>query len=183
MFFCISSILCDPETPYFWVMKNKQIRSGNHFSVPSLFLRIALGIPYLWFVADRLGVLGANGQPHVGWGDWSHFMEYARQTMSFLPGPVIPFFAVAATIGELTFGLLLLTGFLTRLAAIGSGILSLLFALSMAISFGIESPLGYSVFTVSAASFLLAALPEYKWSVDQLLKKVRTDLSSLREDE
>jgi len=164
-------------------MKNKQTQPGNHFSLPSLFLRIALAIPYLWFVADRLGLLGAHGQPHVGWGDWGHFMEYARQTMSFLPDSVIPFCAVTATIGELTFGLLLLTGFLTRYAAIGSGILSLLFALSMAISFGIESPLGYSVFTVSAASFLLAALPEYKYSIDQLLGKIRADLKALQTEE
>lgn len=139
---------------------------ANNFKVPSLFLRLAIGIPYLWFVSDRLGFLGKNGQPHVGWGDWTHFMIYARQTMSFLPGSVVPAFAVMATIGEGLFGLLLLTGLFTRMAALGSGILSLLFALSMAVSFGIESPLGYSVFTVSAASFLLACIPEYPWSVD-----------------
>jgi putative oxidoreductase len=141
----------------------------HNFRIPSILLRMALAIPYLWFVADRLGLLGAHGQPHVGWGDWGHFMEYARQTMSFLPGSAIPFFAVLATIGESSFGLLLLTGCFTRVAAIGSGILSFLFACSMAISFGIESPLGYSVFTVSAASFLLACVPEYEWSVDQYL--------------
>jgi uncharacterized membrane protein YphA (DoxX/SURF4 family) len=98
-------------------------------------------------------------------------MEYARQTMSFLPASIVPFFAVVATIGELTFGLLLLAGYFTRIAAIGSGILSFFFATSMAISFGIESPLGYSVYTVSAASFLLACVPEYKWSVDRYLSR------------
>ncbi|MEO7291602.1 MAG: hypothetical protein ABIW34_00765, partial [Ginsengibacter sp.] len=56
----------------------------NNFKTPSLLLRVALAIPYLWFVSDRLGLLGANGQPHAGWGDWQHFMEYAKQTMSFL---------------------------------------------------------------------------------------------------
>jgi putative oxidoreductase len=40
----------------------------------------------------------------------------------------------------------------------------------MAISFGIESPLGYSVFTLSAASLLLATLPEYSYSFDLWLK-------------
>jgi len=139
----------------------------NNFRLPSLFLRIAIAIPYLWFVSDRLGFLGINGQPHVGWGDWQHFMEYAKQVMSFLPASVIPFFAAAATVCELVFGILLLIGCITRIAALGSGILSLLFATSMAISFGIESPLGYSVFTVSAASFLLATIPEYKWSMDE----------------
>jgi uncharacterized membrane protein YphA (DoxX/SURF4 family) len=139
----------------------------NKMDIASLFLRLALGISYLWFVADRLGFLGAHGSPHVGWGDWQHFFEYASQVMSFLPGRMVPLFAFLATIGECTFGILLVIGWFTRLAAIGSGLLSLLFAVSMAISFGIESPLGYSVFTVSAASFLLASIPSYRWSVDE----------------
>ena len=143
----------------------------NNFTLSSLFLRLAISIPYLWFVSDRLGLLGAPGHPHVGWGDWEHFMVYARQTMSFLPPAVVPVLAVLATIGEGLFGLLLLIGYRTRLAAVGSGILTLLFAISMAISFGIESPLGYSVFTVSAASFLLAAIPEYQYSLDHYLHK------------
>jgi uncharacterized membrane protein YphA (DoxX/SURF4 family) len=142
-----------------------------NFKTPSIFLRMALAIPYLWFVSDRLGFLGAYGQPHVGWGDWQHFMEYARQTMSFLPGSLIPVLAVIATVCEFIFGLFLLLGCFTRTAAIGSGVLSFLFATSMALSFGIESPLGYSVFTVSAASFLLATIPEYKWSVDEWFLK------------
>ena len=141
----------------------------NKFTLPSLFLRLAISIPYLWFVSDRLGLLGAPGHPHVGWGDWGHFMIYARQTMSFLPPAVVPVLAVLATIGEGLFGLLLLIGYRIRLAAVGSGILSFLFAISMAISFGLESPLGYSVFTVSAASFLLACLPNYPWSLDHRL--------------
>jgi putative oxidoreductase len=138
----------------------------DNFNLPSLFLRLALGIPYLWFVADRLGFLGAPGRPHVGWGDWQHFLQYARQVMSFLPSRAVSLFAILATVGEFTFGLLLIVGCFTRIAAIGSGLLSLSFAISMAISFGIESPLGYSVFTVSAASFLLAAIPSYRWSID-----------------
>ncbi|HZX58784.1 MAG TPA: DoxX family protein, partial [Mucilaginibacter sp.] len=139
--------------------------------LPQLYLRIAIGSAYLWEVADRLGILGGHGQPHVGWGDWQHFSDYARQTMSFLPAGIVPVFAVLATVGEGLFGTLVLTGFFTRVAAIGSGILSFCFALSMAISFGIESPLGYSVFTLSAASFLLAALPEYTWSIDALIER------------
>ena len=140
---------------------------------PTFFLRLALAIPYCWFVADRLGVLGANGRPHVGWGDWAHFMDYAGKTMSFLPPSIVPIFAVAATIGEGVFGSLLLIGLFTRIAAIGSGVLSFLFASSMAISYGIESPLGYSVFAVSAGSFLLATVSEYHWSLDQYIRRRR----------
>jgi uncharacterized membrane protein YphA (DoxX/SURF4 family) len=146
---------------------------ANNFKLHSLILRIAIAVPYLWFVSDRLGLLGAYGQPHVGWGDWKHFLEYARQTMRFLPAFIVPILAVVATLAEFTFGLLLLVGLFTRLVAVGSGILTFMFAVSMAISFGIESPLGYSVFIVSAASFLLATIPEYTYSLDHLFKSIR----------
>ena len=139
--------------------------------LPSFYLRVAIGSAYLWEVADRFGILGANGQPHVGWGDWGHFVAYARQVMSFLPPGVVPVLATIATIGEGLFGLLILIGLFTRKAAVGSSILSFCFACAMAISFGIESPLGYSVFTLSAASLLLATLPQYEWSIDAWLNR------------
>jgi putative oxidoreductase len=141
----------------------------------SVYLRVAIGLAYLWEVADRIGLLGANGQPHVGWGDWAHFLNYAKKVMVFLPNGAVPALAVLASIGEAVLGALLLIGLFTRVAAIGSGILSLLFALAMAISFGIESPLGYSVFTLSAASFLLSTLPAYPWSIDALRLKNKED--------
>jgi uncharacterized membrane protein YphA (DoxX/SURF4 family) len=134
--------------------------------LPSIYLRLAIGASYLWEVADRLGLFGPNGHPRVGWGDWKHFIAYAKQVMSFLPDAIVDPLATIATIGEGGFGLLLILGLFTRLAAIGSGILSLCFAIAMAISFGIESPLGYSVFTLSAASFLLAGATQYSWSLD-----------------
>jgi putative oxidoreductase len=141
----------------------------QNFKLASLYLRVAIGSAYLWEVADRLGILGANGQPHVGWGDWKHFIAYASQVMSFLPVSLIPAFAIIATLGEAVFGFLILIGLFTRMAAVGSSILSFCFAIAMALSFGIESPLGYSVFTLSAASLLLATLPAYSWSMDSLL--------------
>ncbi|WP_183576237.1 DoxX family protein [Mucilaginibacter sp. X5P1] len=139
---------------------------SQQYKYQSVYLRLAIGSAYLWEVADRLGLLGAHGQPHVGWGDWQHFLNYSKQVMAFLPVSFIPFLSVLATLGEATFGILLIIGLFTRFAAIGSGILSFCFAVSMAISFGIDSPLGYSVFTLSAASFLLAGIPNYKWSID-----------------
>ena len=138
-------------------------------NLAQLFLRLALGIGYLVPGFDRLGVWGKYGERNVTWGDWQHFIKYAGQVMSFLPSSLVNVFAVVATIAEIGFGVLLLVGRWTRIAAIGSGILTLFFALSMAISFGIVSPLSYSVFTASAASFLLATLPAYKWSLDNVL--------------
>jgi hypothetical protein len=91
--------------------------------------------------------------------------------MSFLPPGLIPALAVMATIGEALFGVLILAGLFTRAAAIGSSLLSFCFAVAMAISFGIDSPLGYSVFTLSAGSLLLATLPQYAWSLDAVLER------------
>lgn len=144
-----------------------QIHSAS--KLYALYLRIAIAVAYLWEIADRLGLLGRHGQPHVGWGDWSHFVAYTRQVVSFVPAGWVPALAVMATLGEGAFGLMLLLGLFTRYAAIGSGLLSLCFALAMAISFGIESPLGYSVFTLSAASFLLSTLPYHAYSIDARL--------------
>ena len=131
-----------------------------------LFLRIALGIGYLVPGLDRLGVWGRPGEKGISWGDWQHFMQYAGEVMGFIPAAIVNVLAVIATIAEIGFGLLLLLGKWTKIAALGSGVLALLFALAMAISFGIVSPLSYSVFTVSAASFLLASIDKYKWSLD-----------------
>ena len=137
-------------------------------SFAQLFLRLALGIAYLVPALDRLGVWGKNGQPGISWGDWQHFVQYAGEVMGFIPHALVTPFAVIATIAEISFGILLVLGKYTKLAAIGSGVLALLFAISMAISFGIVSPLSYSVFTVSAASFLLATIDQYNWSLDNL---------------
>ncbi len=140
-------------------------------SFSQLYLRISIAAAYLAFGLDRLGVWGKAGETNISWGDWEHFIKYATEVMGFLPGSLVSIFAVIATIGEITFGILLLLGKWTRFAAIGSGILAFLFAISMTISFGIVSPLSYSVFTVSAASFLLASCTAYKWSLDNLKTK------------
>ncbi len=139
---------------------------GKTTAFAQLFLRLALGIGYIVPGLDRLGIWGKYGSKNISWGDWQHFVSYAGEVMSFLPAALVQPFAITATVCELGLGLLLLIGKWTRMAAVGSGILALLFALSMTVSFGIVSPLSYSVFTVSAASFLLAASGKYRWSID-----------------
>ena len=131
-----------------------------------LYLRIALGVGYLVPGLDRLGVWGPPGGPGISWGDWEHFMQYAAPTMGFLPESLAEILAVIATAAEIIFGILLLAGKWTKSVALGSGVLTLLFAVSMAISYGIVSPLSYSVFVVSASSFLLSTIGHYRWSLD-----------------
>jgi uncharacterized membrane protein YphA (DoxX/SURF4 family) len=136
-----------------------------------LYLRLALGFGFLVPGLDRLGCWGPPGGAQISWGDWAHFRAYARQVMGFLPTGLADKMAVLATAGELAFGVLLVLGLWTRWAALGSGVLLLGFALSMAVSFGIVSPLSYSVFTASAAAFLLAGVKTYPVSIDALRKR------------
>lgn len=143
----------------------------NKPSLIQLYLRIGLGASYLCAGLDRFGVWGPPGGARVSWGDWQHFMDYAYQLLFFLPYGLASFVAAIASAAEIIFGVLLTLGLFTRWAAIGSGALLLLFALSMTIALGVQAPLNYSVFTASAASFLLSTLPAHKWSLDSVLYK------------
>jgi putative oxidoreductase len=64
--------------------------------------------------------------------------------------------AWAATVAELSLGVLLILGLWPRWVALGSAVLLALFGIAMAISFGIKSPMDYSVFSASAGAVLLA---------------------------
>jgi len=117
-----------------------------------LYARIALGVAFLSAVADRFGLWGKYG----GWGNFANFTKYTAEVNSFMPAVIIPFLAWTATIAELSLGILLILGLWTRWVAFGAAALLFLFAISMAISFGLKSPLDYSVFSASAGALLLA---------------------------
>ena len=123
-----------------------------------VFSRVALGAGFLSAVADRFGLWGAPGKPGVAWGDFQHFTHYTGTVNSFLPTRVIPALAWGATIAETILGLALILGIYKRVMTLGSAVLLLMFALAMSISFGIKAPLDYSVFSASAAGFLLFAM-------------------------
>lgn len=133
----------------------------------SVLLRVVIAATFLSPVADRFGWWGQPGQSGVAWGNWDNFVTYTMQVNSFAPsaGSVL---AIAATALEIIFALMLLIGYKTRLAATGSAALLFLFCAAMAYSFGIKSPLDYSVWIDFGAAFLLATLPRYKWSLDDL---------------
>jgi putative oxidoreductase len=120
---------------------------------PILYLRLALGISFLSGIADRFGLYTGR---NVGYGNFEGFVRYTAKVNSFMPASTIPFLAWAATIAELAFGLALVLGIWLRWAALGSAVLLLLFAIAMAISFGIKSPLDYSVFSASAGALVLS---------------------------
>ena len=118
-----------------------------------LCLRLALGVAFLSGIADRFGLYRGR---NVGYGNFAGFVQYTAKVNSFMPGSTIPFLAWAATVAEFSFGLALVLGFWVRWAAVGSCLLLILFGTAMAISFGIKSPLDYSVFSASAGALVLA---------------------------
>ena len=133
--------------------------------ISTLLLRLALASAFLSAVASRLSLWGKKSS------GWSNFLDYTAQVNSFLPRSFIPTIAVTSTLLETVLAILLLVGFKTTYAAFGAALLTLLFAFAMTYSFGIKEPLDYSVFAFSAGAFLLATMPYYKWSIDQLLIK------------
>jgi uncharacterized membrane protein YphA (DoxX/SURF4 family) len=141
----------------------------NKFDIPQLFLRLALGLGFLLPVLDRLGWFGEPGTAGVGWGNWATFVDYTNSLMPYLNRSMTNAVATFATTAEIVFGITLIVGYRTTIAAWGSFVLTLLFAISMFFFEGPRSPFNYSVFADSAASFLLATIPTYKWSVENFL--------------
>lgn len=145
----------------------KSLQKLDGFS--SVFSRFALGLSFLSAVADRFGWWGAFGQPNVAWGNFARFVEYTGKLNWFLPHGMIPALAVLATCAEILVGLLLLIGWRTRLTALCSGILLVIFALSMTLALGIKAPLNLSVFSAAGGSLLLSTCRAFPLSLDSLL--------------
>lgn len=118
----------------------------------ALYTRLALGSAFLSAVASRFGLWnGSLDRAH-----FQRFLKYAAEVNSFLPAASIPFLAWSATITETVLGIALIAGIRLRLTAFCASVLLALFGTAMAISFGPQSPLDYSVFSASAAALLLA---------------------------
>jgi len=131
-----------------------------------LILRIVLGITMLSAVADRFGLWGAPGAAGVAWGNWENFVLYTNALNPFASKSTAEVLGGLATFFEILFSLLLFIGFKTKLTALGTAVLMLLFALSMAISTSIKAPFDYSVLTSSAAALLLSAIGKTDYAFD-----------------
>lgn len=116
----------------------------------ALYGRVALGSAFLSAVAARFGLWDNRSHP------FAQFLRYTGEVLSFMPRFTIPFLAVASTVAETALGLLLIAGIRLRWTASASALLLGVFAISVAVSFGIKSALDESVFSASAAALLLA---------------------------
>lgn len=137
----------------------------NASGVPQLLLRLALGLGFLLPVMDRFGWLGPVGVKGNAWGNWNNFVDYTHSLVPFLNQSASNISAVIATAAEILFGITLIVGYKTRLAAVGSCLLTLVFGVCMFVYLTPRAPFNYSVFVVSTASLLLACIPTYRWSI------------------
>ena len=135
-----------------------------------LFARIALSLGFFLPVMDRLGFLGAPGSNNVAWGNWENFRAYTGQILPFLGEASLNLAAVLATIMECILAVCLLIGFKTKLAGLGTAILTAIFGISMFIFLGRLAPFAYPVFVFTAAGALLWTKEDFKWSLDNYFK-------------
>jgi uncharacterized membrane protein YphA (DoxX/SURF4 family) len=117
-----------------------------------LYARIALGTAFLSAVASRFGLWDKT----LDLKHFAKFMQYAAEVNSFMPRATIPFIAWAATMAETSLGILLILGLWPRWVSLAAAVLLAMFGTAMAISFGLQSPMDYSVFSASGAAVLLA---------------------------
>lgn len=122
------------------------------------FTRMALALAFLSGIASRFGWYGRD----VGYGNFQNFVKYTAEVNSFMPAWTIPFLAWTSTAAELGLGIALLVGIWRKWIALATAALLMLFGTAMAISFGIKSPLDYSVFSAMAAALLLAQFEEHR---------------------
>jgi len=133
-----------------------------------LFLRLAISFGFLSAVADRFGIWSKEVSV---WGNWDNFLGYTQIINPWIPNSLIPTIGILATAAEIIFAIFLITGFKTELFAKLSGLLLLVFALSMTFSTGIKGAFDFSVYSASAGAFALSLLKEKYLELDNVIFK------------
>ena len=136
---------------------------------------MAISFSFLSAVADRFGLWG---EKYSAWGNWDNFIDYTRVINPWLPEATIGTIGALATGAEILFAICLLIGYKTQLFAKLSGLLLLLFGLSMTFSTGIKGALDYSVFSASAAAFALGLMKNEFLEIDTMIKVMRQSSSA-----
>ncbi|WP_347052085.1 DoxX family membrane protein [Flavobacterium olei] len=131
-----------------------------------LIFRIVLAITMLSAVADRFGIWGAPGSNGVAWGTWENFVLYTQTLNPYANKATAEVLGGIATFLEVVLSLLLLFGFKTRIAALGTALLLFFFGFAMAVSVSVKAPFDYSVWTSAAAALLLANIGKSSYAVD-----------------
>jgi putative oxidoreductase len=127
-----------------------------------ILARVALTSAFISAVIDRLGLWGPMGQPGVSWGSMQGFYPHVAKLAPWAPDMTVPALAWFIDILEAVLGILLLAGVQLRRTAWASGVLLLVFAVSMAAFQSLKLALNFSVLSCSACAFLaylVAAAP------------------------
>jgi hypothetical protein len=102
--------------------KKEPMHTSDPIRVLRIALRLSLGTAFLSAVADRFGWWAPFGQG--SWGSIGAYADYVHQLVPFASGWILTVLVWVATV----------------------------FGTSMAISLGVASPLGYSVFSAASAA-------------------------------
>ncbi|WP_128912202.1 MauE/DoxX family redox-associated membrane protein [Granulicella sibirica] len=141
-----------PTAPAQALPGERRVSDFNWERYAALYSRTALGAAFLSAVASRFGLWDKS----LDLRHFAGFIQYTGQVLAFLPSALIPSLAWAATAAEAGLGILLILGFWPRSISLAAAALLVMFGTAMAISFGIKSPLDYSVFSASGAAVLLS---------------------------
>ena len=120
-------------------------------------MKLALAASFLSAVADRLGIWGSAGAEGIAWGDFASFVSYTGILAPWASGVFLNIVAWSVTAIEILLGVLLLTNFKTREVAFCSGLLLMIFGISMIFTVGPKAPLDYSVFSGAFGAIYLFA--------------------------
>ena len=126
-------------------------------------LRVALAFAFLSAVADRFGLWGPFGVAGVAWGDFERFTAYTAELLWFLPPSLVSPAAILATAAEVIVAGGLLVGWRLHWWAFAAAALLLSFALAMTGALGVKAPTDASVWTATAAAFLLGGSRSGTW--------------------
>jgi uncharacterized membrane protein YphA (DoxX/SURF4 family) len=132
------------------------MRAPDRIRTVSIALRISLGAAFLSAVADRFGWWAPFGQG--SWGSMEAFADYTHELVPFASGWLLTAIVWAATATEVLLGVLLLIGWQPKLVGAAACLVLIIFGTAMAVSFGISSPLSYSVFSAASAAAAYAVL-------------------------
>ncbi len=117
-----------------------------------------IGILLLGAVADRFGLLGANGDPGVSWGDWSHFRAETAQLVPW--SHLVSTAAVAATLAEVLLGSMLVVGLAWRWTGKLAAGLFVVYLVAMVPGMGPSSVLRYGIPVLIGGCLLASARGE-----------------------
>lgn len=140
-----------------------------YYKAVKIFLRFGIAAGFLSAVGDRFGMWSY----HVAWGTWDKFLDYTAVLSPWVPASLLPAFGVISTAAEIIFALALIIGYRTESFALLSGLLLLIFALSMTFTTGIKTALDASVFAASGGAFALSLLKEKYFELDNLISKYK----------